>query len=121
MTLLTRANCSQTCYSISVTPNGENQMGTRWYRKRNRSHKTKIILAMGKRASNLKLFKESVKIVGPQALENSRTFLTLNESLFSMIFSLDLNGISPQTISNSKTPSDQVAADLNRMLMVCSI
>lgn len=84
-------------------------------------HKTKIILAMGKRASNLKLFKESVKIVGPQALENSRTFLTLNESLFSMIFSLDLNGISPQTISNSKTPSDQVAADLNRMLMVCSI
>ena len=100
-------------------------MGTSWYRKRNRSHKTKIILAMGKRASNLKLFKESVRVVGSKLFAckfwNLRSFLTLNESLFSMIFSLDLNGISPQTISNSKTPSDQVAADLNRMLMVCSI
>ena len=71
MTLLTRANCSQTCYSISVTPKGE----SKWERVgtvKETGHKTKIILAMGKRASNLKLFKESLKVVGSKALENSR-------------------------------------------------
>ena len=99
-------------------------MGTRWYRKRNRPQNENYI-SNGQKSVKSKAFKESVRVVGSKLFAckfwNLRSFLTLNESLFSMIFSLDLNGISPQTISNSKTPSDQVAADLNRMLLVCSI
>ena len=63
MTLLTRANCSQTCYSISVTPNGENQMGTSWYRKRNRPQNENYISNEQKSVKS-KAFKESVRVVG---------------------------------------------------------
>ena len=44
---------------------------------------------------------------------------TLKCNLFAIIFSLLLNGISPQTISYKRTPRDQVAADLENDIKFC--